>query len=133
MNINTATQHQGVIAWDGAASYPIDIRQHVSFSFTFKATADLPVDAVFHVQAAPPNSADPCTPGAFVDVPEVLTCVAPYGAAGATQSGFTIPAGTKKGSICTATLPCRPDAFIQLVATAGGAAVEAVAVLSGPR
>ncbi len=130
MNLNGSSQHQGVIAWTGTAAVPIDIRRHNSFSFTFKTTADLAADATFKVQAAPPSDADPCLPGTFVDVPETLLC-ADMGPPNPT-TGFVIPSGTKKDSLCSATLPCRPDAFIQLVAT-GAATVEGVAVLSGPR
>jgi hypothetical protein len=132
MNLNGASQNQGVVAWDGTAAAPIDIRRHNFYSFTFQVTADLAADAVFHVQSAPPSDADPCLPGTFADVPEVLTCVAAWGVTPSNQSGFIVPNGTKKGAICTAALPCRPDAFVQLVATAG-ATVRAVAVLSGPR
>ena len=131
MNINVASQHQGVLAWTGAAARPIDIRHHVHFAFTFETTADLAADAIFTVQAAPPSAGDPCVPGTFVNVPEVLICAAPEVVADAV-TGFTIPTGTKKGTICTATLPCRPDAFIRLQ-SAGAAAVLAVATLSGPR
>jgi hypothetical protein len=132
MNLNTASQNQGVIAWDGTASHPVDIRRHAHFSFTFETTADLAADASFKVQAAPADDADPCAPGDFVDVPETLICSAWWGEQPNTTTGFVIPKNTKKGAICTATLPCKPDAFVQLVAT-GAAAVKAVAVLSGPR
>jgi len=131
MNINVATQNNGLLAWTGTAARPIDIRQHNNFAFTFETTADLAADASFKVQAAPPSDADPCVPGAFVDVPETLTCVG-YGAIAKPTTGFVIPSGTKKGAICTGALPCRPDAFIQLVGT-GAATVIAVAILGGPR
>jgi len=130
MNLNGASQNQGVLAWNGTAATPIDIRRHNHFSFTFRTTADLAADASFKVQAAPPSDVDPCLPGTFVDVPETLVCH-DYGPPNPT-TGFLIPSGTKAGAICTAALPCRPDAFVQLVAT-GGATVQAVAVLSGPR
>jgi hypothetical protein len=130
MNINVASQNNGLLAWDGTAARPIDIRQHNNFAFTFETTTNLAADASFKVQAAPPSDTDPCVPGTFVDVPETLTCM-DFGPPNPT-TGFVIPSGTKKGSICTATLPCRPDAFIQLVAT-GGATVLAVAILGGPR
>jgi hypothetical protein len=130
MNLNGSTQHQGVFAWNGTAAAPIDIRRHNSFSFTFKTTADLAADATFKVQAAPPSDADPCLPGTFVDVVETLVC-SDMGPPNPT-TGFVIPSGTKAGAICSAALPCKPNAFVQLVAT-GAAAVQAVAVLSGPR
>ena len=131
MNINVASQNQGMIAWTGTAARPIDIRHHVHFAFTFEATADLAADATFKVQAAPPSDADPCLPGTFYDVPETLTC-AGWGQVPDPTTGFVIPAGTKKGALCTAALPCRPDAFVQLVGT-GAAGVLGVAVLGGPR
>jgi len=134
MNLNGASQNQGIVAWSGTAAVPIDIRRHVSYSFTFHTTADLAADAVFNVQSAPPSDADPCLPGTFVPVAEVLTCVADWGVVPAPQATIHIPAGTKKGAICTATLPCKPDAFVQLAAGSGPtASVQAVAILSGPK
>jgi hypothetical protein len=130
MNINVASQNNGLLAWTGTAGRPIDIRQHNNFAFTFETTALLAADASFKVQAAPPSDADPCVPGVFVDVKETLTCM-DFGPPNPT-TGFVIPTGTKAGTICTATLPCRPNAFIQLVGT-GAAAVLAVAILGGPR
>lgn len=132
MNLNGASQHQGVLAWSGTASTPVDIRRHNNFSFTFQTTADLAADAVFNVQSAPPSDADPCVPGSFEDVPEVLLCMATWGATPGPKTEIVIPSGTKKGAICTAALPCRPDAFVQLVGT-GAATVIGVATLSGPR
>lgn len=129
MNLNGASQHQGVLAWSGTAARPIDIRRHVNYSFTFDVTADLAADAVFELQAAPASDADPCVPGTFADVPEVPTCM---GGAVAAESRIVIPNGTKAGSLCTAAFPCRPGAFVQLVGT-GAAGVIAVATLSGPR
>jgi hypothetical protein len=132
MNLNGASQHQGIVAWSGTAAQPIDIRKHNNYSFTFHVTADLAADAVFNVQSAPPSDADPCVPGTFVPVEEVLTCVSNWGAVPAAQAKIILPAGAKKGSICTAALPCKPDAFVQVVGV-GAASVQAVAILSGPR
>ena len=127
-------QNQGIVAWSGTAAAPIDIRRHVHYSFTFKVTADLAADAVFNVQSAPPSDADPCLPGTFVPVAEVLTCVSDWGAVPAPQATIHLPAGTKAGSICTAALPCKPDAFVQLAAGSGPtASVQVVAILSGPK
>ena len=134
MNLNTASQHQGLMAWAGATGDAIDLRNHVHFSFTFEVTADLVADAVFNVQSAPPDDVDPCIPGDFVPVEEVLTCRSAWGAQGAAQATITLPGGTKKGSVCTAALPCKPDAFIQLVSASGPTInVRAVVVLSGPK
>lgn len=132
MNFNYSIQHQGLVVWDGAAAHPVDIRKHVGFSFTFEVVADLAADAVFNVQAAPASDADPCVPGTFVPVAEVLTCVSDWGAQAAPQATIILPAGTKKGQICSAALPCKPDAFVQLVSTTG-ASVRVVATLSGPK
>jgi hypothetical protein len=136
MNLNYAAQNNGKLAFSGAAaaSPAIDIRHHIGFAFTFDVTADIAADAVFKVQSAPPSDADFCLPGAFVEVPEVLVCSAGWGAAPAADTQITIPAGTKKGSLCTATLPCRPDAFIKVLPVSGDTAnVTVVATLHGPR
>ncbi|MEY9493741.1 hypothetical protein [Bradyrhizobium elkanii] len=138
MNINVASQNQGVLAWAGASASPlngaVDIRHHNHFAFTFHVMADIAVEAVFKIQAAPPSDADPCLPGAFHDVPEVLSCMSTWGAVGDDESKIAIPVGTKAGSICTATLPCRPDAFVKVVVVSGDTGkVEAVVVLGGPR
>jgi hypothetical protein len=136
MNLNVASQHAGVLAFTGinaaAVSAPVDIRRHVHFAFTFQVIAALAADTIFNVQAAPPSDADPCLPGTFVDVPEVLTCTG-IGTPLA-HSHILIPAGTPIGSICTAALPCRPDAFIQVVPVSGDTAdIRVVVTLSGPR
>jgi hypothetical protein len=134
MNFNYAIQNSGVIAWDGTAGPAIDLRRHIGHSFTFQVTADLVADAVFNVQAAPPSGADPCIPGTFVPVPEVLTCISDWGAVPGPQAAIMLPAGTKKGAICTAALPCTPNAYIRLASGSGDVAkVLAVAVLHGPR
>jgi len=134
MNLNTAIQSQGIIAWAGATGNPVDIRKHTSFSFTFQVTADLVADAEFFVRAAPASDLDPCVPGAFVAVPEVISCASNWGARGEVESKIILPAGAVKGSICTATLPCKPDAFVRLVSAAGPTTnVIAVVVLTGPR
>lgn len=137
MNINVASQNQGIVAFTGVAvaavSSPIDLRHHVNFGFTFNILADIGADTKFKVQSAPPSDADPCLPGNFVDVPEVVTCdwLTRQGAA---TSEILIPAGTKKGAICSGTLPCKPDAFVQIVPVSGETAdVQVVAVLGGPR
>lgn len=132
MNLNVAAQNQGVIAWDGTAAHPIDIRRSVYYAFSFNVTADLAADATFKVQAAPPSAADNCVPGTFVEVPEVIICSTDWGQVGPPTTVITIPAGTKKGAVCSAALPCKPDAFVQLVAT-GAASVQAVAILQGPK
>ncbi len=139
MNINTASQNQGVVAFAdpvgvGAPVSPaIDLRHHVNFGFTFEVLADLAADAVFKIQAAPPSAADHCLPGVFAEIEEVVICdwmtVQPQA-----TSTVTIPNGTKKGSICTGTLPCKPGAFVKVVPVSGPQeSVSVVAVLGGPR
>jgi hypothetical protein len=134
MNLNYAAQHQGLLAWAGSSGTPIDIRRHVGISFTFEVTLDLVADAVFFLRAAPPSDADPCLPGPLVAVPEVPTCIVDDNFQPAVETTIAIPGGTKKGSICTAGLPCKPDAFVQLVSSTGPTVnVRAVAILSGPK
>jgi hypothetical protein len=134
MNFNVASQNNGILAFAGAAaaSPPIDIRHHNTFGFTFRVKTDIAAAAVFKVQAAPPSAANTCLPGTFVEVPEVPICDSV--AVPAALSQITIPIGTKAGSICTATLPCKPDAFIKVLPVSGDTAnVEVVATLGGPR
>jgi hypothetical protein len=139
MNLNVASQNQGVLAYAGASGAvalngAVDIRHHVNFAFTFRVTVDIAVDAVFEVEAAPADAVDPCLPGAFHNVEEVLTCRASWGTVPAPDSKIAIPAGTKAGSICTATLPCKPDAFIKVLPVSGDTAnVEVVVILGGPK
>lgn len=140
MNINVASQAQGVPAFTdpvgaGPAVNPaIDLRNHVNFAFTFEVLADLTADMVFKFQAAPPSGPDPCVPGAFAEIEEVLTCSAPWGTSGGATSTVTIPNGTKKGAICSGTLPCKPGAFIKVVPVSGPQeSVAVVAILGGPK
>ncbi len=138
MNINTATQHQGVLAWRAITAVnlnpAIDLRHHVNFGLTFHITADIVAEAKFEIVAAPPSAADPCVPGPQHPVEEVITCMAAWGAVPVANSFITIPAGVKAGSVCVATLPCKPDAFIQVEAVSGDTGkVEVVVTLSGPR
>lgn len=132
MNSNVAIQNEGVVAWNGLASFPRDIRKHTRFAWSFEVTAAIAVDAVFNIQSAPPSDADPCVPGVFVPVPEISICdnIAVPGP----QATVTIPAGTPIGTICSGTIPCRPDAFVQLTAASGTtASVTAVMVRQGPQ
>jgi len=135
MLVNHGVQNRSVVAWDGTAAKPVDIRRFNAFSFHFQATADLVADTTFTVQAAPPSGADPCLPGTFVDIAEVLTCVGVMQLqTPATKTTILIPNGTKKGALCSAAIPCTPDAFVQLVAGTGGTAnVLATVGLHGPQ
>lgn len=139
MNINVAAQNQGVLAWRAITetnlSPAIDLRHHVNFGFTFHVIADITADAVFEFASAPPDPANPCAPLLpQTKVKEVLTCIAPWGTVATDDASLTIPAGTKAGTICTATLPCKPDAFIQVEPASGDTGkVEVIAVLGGPK
>lgn len=138
MNINVASQNQGRVAWlavaaPGPSINPaIDLRHHNNFSFTFHVVTDIAVDAVFEFAAAPPDPANPCVPLLPQHkVQDVPTCT---GAASVGDVGIVVPAGTKAGSICTATLPCKPDAFIQIEPASGDTGnIDVVVTLSGPR
>jgi hypothetical protein len=137
MNLNYATCNSGVLTWDGTATapagIPVDVRNHVGFAFTFEVIADLTADTIFDVKSAPPSANDSCLPGTFVAVPEVLTCSANFGVQPGPQAKIMLPNGTKKGSICTAALPCKPDAFVTLAAAGGDTAkVRVVTTLHGP-
>lgn len=127
---NPAIQNVPSLAWDGTASYPGDIRKFVRFGWSFEVLTTLAADAVFNIEAAPASEADPCEPGAFTAVPEVATC---QGEAVGAQATITIPAGTVAGSICSGTIPCRPNAFVRLTHISGGANVRAFLVRQGPK
>ena len=134
MLVNYGLQNQAQTAFSAvaAASPPVDIRGYVGFSFTANVIAAIAADAVFNVQAAPPDVVDPCLPGPFVDVPEVPICDVP--AVPAAQSTFMIPANTPVGSRCSIFMPCKPDAFITVNPLSGTtASVEIVVGLHGPK
>lgn len=129
---NPAIQNRVARAWDGAASYSKDITDFVSFGFSFEVIAAIAADAHFKFQSAPPSDADPCVPGVFTDVPAVATCMGETIVPG-TLAEVIIPAGTPVNSICSATIPCRNDAFLRIVGTTGTiASVWAYWVLHGP-
>jgi len=136
MNLNTAAQNQGLVAWRAITAVnlqpPIDIRRHANYSFTFHVVADILVDAVFEFASAPPDPANPCVPLLpQTKVKEVPTCV---GGTATEDAQLIIPAGTKAGAICTAALPCRPDAFVQVEPVSGDTGkIEVIAILSGPK
>lgn len=131
MNNNVAIQNSGAIAWNGTASFPRDIRRHTRFAWSFEVVTAIAVDAVFNIQAAPSSDADPCLPGTFVPVPEISICDLP--AEPGPQATIVIPAGTPAGTICSGTIPCFPDAFVNLVPASGDTAnVRAVLIRSGP-
>jgi len=126
-------QNTGLLAWDGAAAATIDVRKHIKFAWTFEVMTDLAADTIFEVQAAPADDVDPCIAGAPYSVEEVLTCVAPWGVVPNPLTQIMLPAGTVAGQKCSATIPCKPDAFVLLKSVSGDVSnVRAVMVLSGP-
>jgi hypothetical protein len=132
MNVNPALQNSGRVVWNGTVTTPVDLRRHIRFGFSFEVKTDIVTDAVFNVQAAPADDADYCVPGTFYPVADIVIC--DYPAIPQEQATIVIPAGTPAGSVCSGTLPCKPDAFVQLTAAGGDTAnVVAVVVLSGPR
>lgn len=131
MQSNPAIQNTGALAWDGSAAIARDITGHTVFGFSFEATADIATDAVFTFEAAAGTDADPCVPDTFEPVAASSRC------AGADVSGMleqiVIPAGTAAGSFCSASLPCRPNKFLRMVAVSGDTAnLRAVMILHGP-
>lgn len=129
---NIGGQTSGTVAWDGAASFSADIRKFIRFGWVFEVIGAIAADAVFKVQAAPPSAADPCVPGAFVDVEAMGTCQSAVIEGTAAQ--VTIPAGTAVGTVCSGTIPCRPDAFVRLVPVSGTTAnVKVVLLRQGPK
>lgn len=131
MNNNVAIQNEGAVSWTGAVMIPRDIRKHTRFAWSFEVFGVIAADAVFNIEAAPPSAGDPCVPGAFVAVPEVSICDLP--AVPGPQATVTIPAGTPVGTICSGTIPCRPNAFVRLNPASGTVAnVRAVLIRSGP-
>lgn len=127
---NPAIQNVPSLAWDGTDAYAGDIRRFVRFGWSFEVLTTLAADAVFNVQAAPASDEDPCAPGTFEAVPEVASC---EGAEAGPQATITIPSGTVAGTICSGTIPCRPNAFVRLNHVSGGANVRAILVRQGPK
>ena len=131
MNRNVGIQHQGLIVWDGANQYARDIRRHTDFGFVFEVRADLAADTIFKVQAHNPTVADNCVPDVPFDVLEIPICqpiVTPQ-----PNAQIVIPAGTPVGSVCAATIPCYPAAFVSLAPVSGTTAnVLGTIVLAGP-
>lgn len=131
MNSNPGIQNVGTVAWSGTTAYDADIRKFVRFGWVFEVATTLVADTIFKVQAAPPSDADACAAGVFADVPEISICdkIAAPGPA----AQITLPAGTPAGTICSGTIPCRPNAFVRLAAVSGNtSSVRAVLIRQGP-
>jgi hypothetical protein len=136
MNHNIAMQHLPLAFWTGTAAIPRDISKWNYFGFAFEVTADVTAETRFKLQAAPGSEADVCVPGAFVDVKEIPLCEKPFFTGPSdTNAEIVIPAGTKAGTICAVSYPCRPNRYLQLATTTGTehASVRVGIVLSGPQ
>lgn len=132
MLANPAIQSRSARAWRGSTAYSRSIRDWVSFAFSFEVVTAITTDAVYKVQSAPANAGNPCAPGSFTDVAAIATCMGVAVPAG-TLAQVSIPAGTPVGSLCSATIPCRPNEFLRLAAVSGDTAnVEASFMLHGP-
>lgn len=128
---NPAIQNVPALAWDGTTASAHDIRMFVRFGWSFEVLTTLAADAIFNVQAAPASATNDCLPGDFVAVPEVAICSDE--AEPGDQAQIIIPAGTEAGTICSGTIPCRPNAFVRLNQVSGGANVRAILVRQGPK
>lgn len=132
MQTNVGTQVKNIRVWDGAAATLGDVTTHTQFGFQFTVTADIAADAVFTVQAANPTDADPCIADAPFDVEAVAQCDTVLSATGLAE--ITIPAGTLAGSVCAASIPCRPAKFVGITGTSGDVANAVVdMLLAGPK
>lgn len=136
MNHNIAMQHLPLAFWTGAAAVWRDISRHNYFGFSVEVTADVTDETRFKLQAADPSEGDPCTPGTPFDVKVIPSCMVIFGAGPSAENAeIVIPAGTKAGTICAVSYPCRPARYLRL-ATAGGtehAKARVDIVLSGPQ
>lgn len=131
MQADAGIQNVSTVAWNGTTSYPVDIRKFLRTSWSFEVKTVPLVNVQFAFESAPPSTSDNCVPGAFTPVNKIGSCDNDIGNAIVPET-FTIPAGTPVGTICTGALPCRPDAFVRVVAVTGGASVFVVAIRQGP-
>lgn len=126
-----------VLAWDGTTSYPVDVRNHLYVSFDFIATAAVAegASAAFKFQYAPPSDADPCVPGTWEEIPEVVVCRMP--AVPSDVSEVILEGPLAVGARCKATIPCPGRGFLQIVGATeeepgAVASFQVIALLQGP-
>lgn len=132
MQTNPAISNTGLLAWNGAAARLLPIFGHNQFGWSFEVLTTLVADAIFRFQAAPGTALDPCVAGVPAPIVAIPTCVGEV-IAGGTPAEIHIPSGTLAGSVCSVALPCRGNRFVGLVHVSGGANVNAVLILHGPR
>ena len=128
---NPGIQNTALLAWNGSASFPRRIANHVDFGFVFETRADLTADAVFVVQFHDADETGECVPGDGVDASENPVCKPDGFVQG--PATFRIPSGTPAGTIFSGTVPCRQGKFISLRHVSGGANVWATVILQGPK
>lgn len=125
------------VVWDGAESTPVDIRNHLYFSFDFIATAALAEgeSAAFQIQCAPPSEDDFCVPGEFEDIPEVVICGLP--AEPAEFSTLVLNGPIEVGQRCKGTIPCACNGFLQVIPAedepGAVASFQVIALTKGPK
>lgn len=132
MNHNVGMQHPGLLVWTGSAAIPRDITKFNYFGFVFEVIAAITTDAVFEFRAHERDPSNPCNPLSGTPVKEIPLCDPNITADDNAQ--ITFPAGTPVGTICAATIPCRPGPFVSVASVSGTTnALRAVLVLSGPQ
>lgn len=128
---NPAIQSPGVIAWDGTNAFFHDVRAFIDFGFSFEVVGALAADARFAIQFAPESDADPCVAGTPYDAPADAVCK--DGLAPGAIAEVVIKAGTPVKTLCSGTVPCRPEKFVGIRHISGGANVRVVLVRQGPK
>lgn len=129
---NIGIQTVGTLGWDGATSYPMNIRNYVRFGWNFEILEELAEDTVFRVEAAAASPTDDCVPLDFNPVPYMPICsdrVIPQ-----EEALITIDAGLKPCIVGSATIPCRPNVFVRVVGVSGDIdKVRVINLRQGPR
>lgn len=128
---------------DGTTATFMETRGWLYFSFQFTATADVAEGegAQFEIQCAPPSEEDPCVPGDFEAIPEVVLC--DQNTPPAETSILALEGPIAAGQTCYATAPCACNGFVTVVAppetpdenfpTGAEASFDIVGLVKGPR
>lgn len=101
----------------GTADQYMDARSWLYSTFQFTATADVAEGegAQFEVQCATASEDDPCVPGEFTALEEVMICGRPAEPADTTIIALQGP--ITAGQVCKAAVPCPCD-FMQVIPAA---------------
>lgn len=102
----------------GTADLSMETRGWLYSTIQFTATADVAegAGAQFEVLCAPPSEEDPCVPGDFEPIPEVMICGTP--AEPAENSIIVLQGPITAGQVCKAALPCPCPGFLQVIPAA---------------